>query len=56
MILLAQNILTGKKNNSSLLLEKIGLPFPDGWVRRIQFYDSNPDLMHWSSKVFLKKK
>ena len=56
MILLAQNILTGKKKNSDLVLEKIGEPFPTGWVRRIQFYDSNPELMHWSSKVLLKKK
>ena len=56
MIFLAQNILKGKKKNSSLLESKIGLPFPDGWVRKIQFYDSNPDLMHWSTKVFLKKK
>ena len=56
MILLAQNILTGKKKNSHLLQDKIGLPFPDSWVRVIQFYDSNKDLMHWSKKVFIKKK
>ena len=56
MILLAQNILTGRKKNSDLLTNKIGEPFPTGWVRRIQFYDSNPELMHWSSKVLLKKK
>ena len=56
MIMLAQNILTGKKRNSELLEEKIGLPFPTGWVRTIQFYDSNENLMHWSSKVFIKKK
>jgi hypothetical protein len=29
MLLLAQNILTGRKKNSELLMEKIGLPFPD---------------------------
>ena len=56
MILLAQNILSGKKKNSHILHEKIGLPFPDSWVRVIQFYDSNKDLMHWSRKVFIKKK
>ena len=56
MILLAQSILTGKKKNSDLLSEKIGLPFPSGWVRKIQFYDSNKNLMHWSTKVYLKKK
>ena len=56
MIMLAQNILTGKKNNGDLLKEKIGKPFPTGWVRKIQFYDSNENLMHWSSKVFIKKK
>ncbi len=56
MIMLAQNILTGRKKNSELVKEKIGLPFPTGWVRKIQFYDSNKDLMHWSSKVFIKKK
>ncbi len=56
MILLAQNIITGRKKNSDLLTSKIGEPFPSGWVRKIQFYDSNPELMHWSSKVLLKKK
>ncbi len=55
MLLLAQNILTGRKKNSELLMEKIGLPFPDSWVRRIQFYDSN-NLMHWSGKVLIKEK
>ena len=57
MILLAQNIMKRKRYNNSLLVqEKIGLPFPDGWVRKIQFYDSNPNLLHWSSKVFIKQK
>ena len=56
MILLAQNILTGRKRNSNILSKKIGEPFPEAWVRKVHFYDSNPNLMHWSSKVFLKKK
>jgi len=56
MLFLAQNISKGRKSNEALVKEKIGLPFPDGWVRKIQFYDSNPQLMHWSSKVYIKKK
>ncbi|MBP5684388.1 MAG: hypothetical protein J6X02_03930 [Bacilli bacterium] len=56
MIFLAQNILTGKKNHYDLVNEMIGKPFPDSWVRKIQFYDSNDNYMHWSSKVFIKDK
>lgn len=56
MINLAQDIVTGRKYNNKLLKEKVGKPFPDGWVRTLQFYDSNKDLLHWSKKVFIKRK
>ena len=56
MINLAQDITTGRKNNSKLIEEKIGKPLPKDWVRKLQYYDSNKDLLHWSEKVYIKRK
>lgn len=57
LLLLAREISSGKKkNNESLILEKIGEPFPAGWVRRLKSYDSNINSTYWSEKVLIKKK
>ncbi len=56
MVNLAQDILTGKKNNSSLISSKIGQPLPTSWVRKLQMYSHNNDEMHWGGKVLMKRK
>ena len=54
MIMLAQNILSGRKKNSKLVETKIGEPLPTGWVRRLKTYDSNENVTYWSGKVYIK--
>lgn len=54
MILLVQNILSGRKKNDLLLQEKIGEDFPTGWIRRLKTYDSNENCTYWSGKVYIK--
>ena len=56
MLSLAREIQGGKKNNTDLVLEKIGEPFPECWVRRLRSYDFNIDSTYWSEKVLIKKK
>lgn len=57
MLFLSREIQNGrKKNNSSLIEEKIGAVFPTEWVRRLKSYDSNINSTYWSEKVLIKKK
>jgi len=56
MILLAQDILSGKKNNKELVKENIGKPFPNGWVRQLKSYNSNMESTYWGEKVYIKRK
>ena len=57
MLFLAREIQSGKKKqNATLISEKIGEPFPTEWVRRLKSYDSNPNSTYWSEKVLIKKK
>lgn len=57
LLFLAREIDSGrKKDNSELLLKKIGEPYPNGWVRRLRTYQSNIDSTYWSEKVYIKKK
>ena len=56
MLFLAREIQRGKKkNNSSLINEKIGLPFPDSWIRRLNSHYCNPNSTYWGGKVLIKK-
>ena len=54
MISLVQNLLSGRKKNTKLLQERIGEPFPTGWIRRLKTYDSNESVTYWSGKVYIK--
>ena len=54
MIMLAQNILSGRKNNTKLIEERIGEAFPTGWIRRLKTYESNENCTYWSGKVYIK--
>ena len=54
MLFLARDIQSGKKNNLKLVVEKIGLPFPNFWVRRLKSYDSNENSTYWGEKVIMK--
>lgn len=57
MLMIAREIQSGKKNNTSKLIEeKIGEDFPTEWVRKLKSYDSNPNSTYWGEKVFIKKK
>ncbi len=56
MLFLARDIQSGKKNNLKLVLEKIGEPFPNFWVRRLKNYDSNENSTYWGEKVIIKTK
>ena len=56
MILLAQDILSGKKYNDELVKEKIGEPFYDSWIRKLENYYSNSESTYWSRKIYIKKK
>lgn len=54
MIMLAQNILSGRKNNTKLLNDRIGEEFPTGWIRRLKTYTSNENCTYWGGKVYIK--
>lgn len=54
MLFLARDIQSGKKNNLKLVLEKIGEPFPNFWVRKLKNYDSNENSTYWGEKVIMK--
>lgn len=56
MILLAQDILSGKKYNNELVKEKIGKSFYDSWVRKLEYYTANSESTYWSEKIYIKKK
>ena len=57
LLFLTREIQSGKKkNNSQLILDKIGEPFPDSWVRRLKTHDSNIDSTYWSERVIIKSK
>ena len=57
MLFLAREIQSGKKKgNGDLILEKIGKPYPNGWVRRLKSYDSNINSTYWGEKVLIKRK
>ena len=56
LLFLTRDIQTGKKKNQDLVLDKIGKPFSDSWVRRLKSYDSNINSTYWSEKVLIKRK
>lgn len=56
MLFLARDIQSGKKKNKDIVLEKIGEPFPDFWVRKLKNYDSNVNSTYWGEKVIIKTK
>ena len=56
MLFLARDIQSGKKKNKDIVLEKIGEPFPNFWVRRLKSYDSNANRTYWGEKVIIKSK
>lgn len=57
MLFLAREIQNGrKKNNLTLIEEKIGEEFPKEWVRKLKSYDSNPNSTYWGEKVYIKRK
>ena len=57
LLFLTREIEKGKKkNNTNLVLEKIGEDYPDSWIRRLKSYDSNINSTYWSEKIYIKKK
>ena len=55
MLFLAREIQSGKKNNYSLITQKIGEPYSASWIRRLRNHDSNINSTYWSEKVYIKK-
>ena len=57
LLFLAREIDSGRKKvKSDFILDKIGEHYPNGWVRRLRTYDSNPNSTYWSEKVYIKSK
>ncbi len=56
MLFLARDLQSGRKNNRDLVIEKIGEPFPDSWVRVLKNHESNINSTYWSEKVYIKEK
>ena len=57
MLFLTREIQNGrKKNNLTLVEEKIGEEFPKEWVRSLKSHDYNIDSFYWGEKVLIKKK
>ena len=57
LLFLAREIQSGKKkNNKELILNKIGEPYPDSWIRRLKSHESNIDSTYWSEKIYIKEK
>ena len=57
LLFLTREIQKGKKkNNYALVGEKIGEPYPDGWVRRLRSYTSNIDSTYWGERVLIQRK
>jgi hypothetical protein len=56
LLFLAREIQSGRKNNYSLIKEKIGEPFPDCWIRRLKHHESNINSTYWSEKIYIKRK
>ncbi len=57
MLFLTREIQSGrKKNNGEAILENIGKPYPNGWVRRLKSYNGNPDSTYWSERVLIMRK
>ena len=56
LLFLAREIQSGRKNNRTLIKEKIGEPFPDSWIRRLKNHDSNIDSKKKKKKIYIKRK
>ena len=56
MLFLARDILSGKKKNREIIEDKIGEPYPDGWIRLLKNHDYNINSTYWSEKVLINKK